>query len=151
MSAMLKKQIEFEEGRRLKAYSCTKGHKTIGIGRNLDVKPTFKGQKIPNVITDALCDEIYQADINEAIDGLERHWPFYKKLDQARRDAVINMAFQLGIGGVMKFKKCLLALELGQFEEAKKQALDSAWANQTPNRAKRVASQLLSGEYYECK
>jgi lysozyme len=148
MFEKLRSQIEFEEGKRLKAYVCTAGHKTIGIGHNLDAKPTFNGHKIPGVITDELCRDLFESDINEVINNLDRVWPFYKQLDDARRDAILNMAFQLGYAGLMKFKKCLLALESGNWEEAKKQALDSSWAKQTPKRANRVAEQLRTGVYY---
>jgi len=148
MGSKLKSQIEFEEGRRLKAYSCTQGHKTIGVGHNLDVKPTFNGQRIPDVISEQLCDLIFDKDINDITTQLNNNWPNNTKLDDARRDAVLNMCFQLGINGVLKFKLMLNALERGDWVAAKAHALDSTWAIQTHARALRVANQLLTGEYY---
>jgi len=145
----LKHQLEFEEGRRLKAYTCTAGHKTIGIGHNLDVKPAFNGRRIPDIISDQICDLIFDRDIEDTIIQLNFVWLANTKLDPARRDAVINMCFQLGINGVMKFKLMLNALERSDWVAAKAHALDSSWAKQTPERAERVAEQLLTGTYYK--
>lgn len=145
----LKQQLEFEEGRRLKAYTCTAGHKTIGIGHNLDVKPAFNGRRIPDIISDQICDLIFDRDLNDTITQLNFVWLANTKLDPARRDAVINMCFQLGINGVMKFKLMLNALERSDWVAAKAHALDSSWAKQTPERAERVAEQLLTGTYYK--
>jgi len=145
----LKQQLEFEEGRRLKAYTCSMGHKTIGIGHNLDVKPAFNGQRIPDIISDQVCDLIFDRDLNDTITQLNFVWLANTKLDPARRDAVINMCFQLGVNGVMKFKLMLNALERSDWVAAKAHALDSSWAKQTPERAERVAEQLLTGTYYK--
>ena len=151
MIPQLKTQLEFEEGRKLKAYSCTQGHKTIGIGHNLDVKPTFNGQRIPDIISDQMCDLIFDRDVNDVTSQLNNNWPYNTKLDPARRDAVLNMCFQLGVIGVMKFKLMLNALERSDWVAAKAHALDSTWAIQTHARAKRVAEQLLTGQYYTLK
>jgi lysozyme len=149
MGDYLKKQIEFEEGRRLQKYKCTAGHWTIGIGHNLDAKPYHRGEKIPDVIDDALCDAIYEADVGHVIDGLDAAWHGFRMLTGARQDAVINMAFQLGVQGFMRFVKMRDALVRAEWAKAEKEALASAWAKQTPNRAKRVSEQIRTGEHYE--
>lgn len=151
MLSQLKAQLEFEEGRKLKAYTCTQGHKSIGIGHNLDVKPAFNGQRIPDIISEQLCDLIFDRDINDVIIQLNVNWPYNTNLDKVRRDAVLNMCFQLGVIGVMKFKLMLNALERSDWVAAKAHALDSTWASQTHARAKRVAEQLLTGQYYTLK
>lgn len=145
----LKKQLEFEEGRVLTVYKCSQGHSTIGIGHNLDAKPMHHGGRIPHKITDAECDAIFIEDIQQTVDGLTRQWKGLGLLSDARRDAIIQMAFQLGVSGVMKFKKMLKALEVCEWSKAHKEALDSDWAKQTPARANRVATQILTGVYYK--
>jgi lysozyme len=42
------------------------------------------------------------------------------------------------LGGVLKFQKMLAALQARDYNAARREALDSAWAKQTPQRAKRV-------------
>ena len=76
-------------------------------------------------------------------------YPNLRVLTPARRDALLNMAFQMGTAGVMKFKQMLAALDNKDWQRAKAMALDSAWATQTPQRAHRVAQQLMTGEYYK--
>ena len=56
------------------------------------------------------------------------------------------MAYQMGVTGLSKFKNMLTAVELGDFDEAANQALDSRWARQTPERATRHAEMLRVGE-----
>jgi len=143
----LRQQIEREEGRRLKTYTCTRGHRTIGIGHNLDVKQFFNGKRIPDVIDDELCDSLFDKDILDTITQLNIAWPNSSKLDKARFDAIVNMCFQLGVSGVMKFKLMINALERADWGAAKEHALNSAWAKQTPERAKRVTEQLFTGGY----
>ena len=145
----LQEQIAFEEGRELHVYKCTAGHRTIGIGHNLDAKPKMRGWTIPDTITDKECDAIFTVDLQETIESLTKAYPNLRLLTPARRDALLNMAFQMGTAGVMKFKKMLAALDDKDWQRAKGMALDSAWAKQTPKRAARVAYQIMTGEYYK--
>ena len=149
MFELLKQQLQFEEGRRLKTYLCPAGHRTIGIGHNLDAAPEYHGSPIPDEITDIACDVIFTDDVSRIVEGLKSEWGGLEKLSNARRDAVVNMAFQMGVSGVMKFVSMRAYLDRGMWESAAKAALDSAWAKQTPARASRVAHQIQSGEYYK--
>jgi lysozyme len=83
------------------------------------------------------------------IKDLNQAWPGLSLLQCARHDACINMAFQLGINGFLQFRMMRQALNRCNWLEARNEALDSLWARQTPNRARRVAEQILTGEYYE--
>jgi lysozyme len=145
----LAKQLAFEEGRKLRKYKCTAGHWTIGIGHNLDAKPTNWDWVIPDVITDTECDAIFNTDVRDVSQSMVKAFPGLARLSPPRRDAVLNMAFQMGTSGVMKFKGMIAALVDKDWQRARACALDSAWAKQTPQRAARVANQLLTGEYYK--
>jgi lysozyme len=52
------------------------------------------------------------------------------------------MTFQMGPAGVGKFKNMLIALQNQSYAEAAAEMLDSRWAKQTPNRAKKLSSQM---------
>ena len=54
------------------------------------------------------------------------------------------MCYQLGVSGVSKFKKTLEYLENNEFKMASREMLDSLWARQTPNRAKKL-SEIIKG------
>ena len=54
------------------------------------------------------------------------------------------MCYQLGLGGFSKFKKTISYLEKENYLEASKEMLDSKWAKQTPNRAKKLSEIVKS-------
>jgi lysozyme len=141
-------QIKFEEGLRLEAYHCTAGKKTIGYGHNLDAKPLLEGNRIPDVITKEIAEVLLHNDVERTMDMLDAVWPGYIALRGARRDACINMAFQLGVARFMQFSKMREAIEKLDWRKAHFEALNSYWARQTPERAARVASQFITGEHY---
>jgi lysozyme len=57
---------------------------------------------------------------------------------------LIEMVFQLGVGGVSKFKKMWSGLQEQDYNEASIQMLDSRWAKQTPSRANSLAQVMKS-------
>ena len=144
----LLKQLKYEEGLRLEAYLCPAEKLTIGYGHNLDAMPMFEGRKIPHVIDELFAELLLEWDVDRTVEKLKREWHGFDLLTGARRDAIINMAFQLGVGGLLKFKKMLDALNKCEWQRAANEALNSTWAEQTPGRAKRVAGQIRTGEYY---
>ena len=147
----LRDQLKFEEGFKLKAYYCTKNKLTIGVGRNLTANPYYQGKKIPHKITAEFAEELLDYDIGATIGALRQRWPRIDEFDKARRDAFINMAFQLGVDGFMGFERMRAAALSRNWPLAHKEALDSDWNTpaQTPERAHRVAGQILTGKYYE--
>lgn len=148
MSALID-QLKFEEGYRDKPYLCTKGKKTIGYGHNMDAKPFFEGKKIPDKIDKVYAERLLMSDISEVRETLSKRFPEIEALEDARRDALIQMGFQLGYDGFMKFRKMIAAIKKRDWKEAYRQALDSDWAKQTPKRAERVSKQLLTNTYYQ--
>lgn len=68
-------------------------------------------------------------------------------LNDARKAVLINMAFQLGFNGLSKFRNMLAAVQSEQYVLAASEMLDSLWAKQTPNRAKELSEQMLTGEF----
>ena len=143
-------QLIFEEGLRLKKYHCPAGHWTIGVGRNLDANPEFEGNLIPDELgsrDEALV--ILHFDVCQAHSQLRAVWQNLDTLDDARRDALVQMAFHMGAHAVAGFKNMLTALLRHEYQKAKLEALDSRWAkHDSPARAVRVANQLLTVNYY---
>ena len=71
--------------------------------------------------------------------------PWFKDLDEARQGVLLNMAFQLGTDGLIGFTATLQLVQQGKYAEAAQEMLRSAWASQTPERAKRMHDQMLTG------
>lgn len=93
--------------------------------------------------------QLLNTDVNSTLRKLsktELH-PVYIRIDTVRRSALINMCFQLGVSGVCQFKKFLGYMAVGDYQNAADEALDSRWARQTPNRAKRVTDVIRYGDF----
>jgi lysozyme len=133
----LRLQLLRHEGVKRSAYQDHLGYWTIGVGRLIDER---KGGGLSMAEIEYLLDN----DINRVIHDLETSLPgsLWFTLSGKQKQALANMAFQLGLGGLMKFKKMLAALERGDLEKAEEEALNSRWAEQTPNRAREVAAML---------
>jgi lysozyme len=117
---LLKTQLVRHEGLRLKPYRCTAGKLTIGVGRNLDDKGISPKEAM------LLLDN----DIDETETWLLASLPWVKSLDDARQRVLVNMAFNLGVPGLLAFKRTLASVERGEFGLAAAQMLESKWARQ---------------------
>ena len=141
MIEQLTEQLRRDEGTRATVYKDTLGFDTIGVGRLIDSRKPGAGLR-PDEI-----DYLLRNDINDRVQALTKALPWFDRLDEARRGALINMAFQLGTAGLLGFKSTLALIAAGKYAEASEQMLKSKWANQTPARAKRLAEQMKTGEW----
>jgi len=57
------------------------------------------------------------------------------------------MAFNLGVAGLLGFKKMIVALKNGNYQLAAKECLDSRYAKEVGARAKRVAETIRTGVF----
>jgi len=121
--------IKGYEGLRLKPYRCIKGVLTIGYGRNLEA----------NGISLDEAEYLFQNDLRVAIEGCRGRIEFFKELPVEAQKVLVNMAFQLGVEGLLKFKKTLQYLEQRDFASAADEMLDSHWARETPGRARELS------------
>ena len=136
----LRQQLIRDEGSVSHAYEDSLGFTTIGVGRLIDFR---RG----GGLRDGEIDFLLGNDIEEKTAQVLAALPWASKLSETRRAVLINMAFQLGIGGLLKFKRALGSIEDGQYKEASMEMLDSLWAQQTPERAKRLSKQMESDEW----
>jgi lysozyme len=126
------------EGLRLKPYRCTAGKLTIGVGHNLDDKG----------ITETMAVFILNEDIVEVTHQCFMQIDCYRDLDQVRQDALANLAFNLGINGLLKFKNTLKAIAEKRWEDAEKGLLNSLWAKQVQkDRVDDICHMIKTGEY----
>ena len=119
-----------DEGLRLKPYKDTVGKTTIGVGRNLDDVG----------ISEEEARQLLANDIANVEAGLDHELPWWRSQPEPVQRAIGNMAFQLGISGLLQFKNMLQALESGNYEGAKQAALASTWAKEVPDRAVRITA-----------
>jgi lysozyme len=133
-------QIKRHEGLVLHAYKDHLGYLTIGIGRMIDKR---KG----GGISEAEAEYLLQNDIGSIVSVLHRNITVFDTLCAPRRAVLMNMAFQMGVTGLMKFKKTLSLIEAGDYEAAGDNMLKSLWAKQTPERAQEMAEQMRTGKW----
>lgn len=125
----LKRELRQEEGVVKFPYTDTVGKTTIGVGRNL----TDVG------LSDTEVDFLFTNDLNTAISSARQLYYQFDALPQTVQRALVNMAFNLGMGGLKSFRKMAAAIHHENWEQAAAECLDSKAAHQLPNRYQRIA------------
>jgi lysozyme len=118
-------------------YDDILGYKTLGYGFMVDIR---KGGEIPRKVAEYwLHHEAFTS-----WQALCKALPWLVEQPEDVQRALGNMAYQMGVQGVLGFKMMLLALENGDRKLAATNAQESKCANQTLPRAHRVAK-LIRG------
>ncbi|OHU85496.1 MULTISPECIES: glycoside hydrolase family protein [Pseudoalteromonas] len=129
-------QLKRHEGFMPNAYLCTQGKQTIGYGRNLEDRGITEDEALYLLRNDLkYFTEQVESNINTS------------KCNPARKAVLVNMAFNLGISGLLKFKNTIAAVQAGQWETAAIEMLNSRWAVQVGSRADELADQMATGEW----
>ena len=134
MDKMIEQLVD-HEGLELLPYEDSLGILTIGVGRNLEERGISEDEAF----------YLLGNDIEIIWDELIKQHPIVEDLDDQRQMILLDMAFNMGVPRLGKFKKMWAAIEDGDMIEASKQALDSRWADQVGRRAERLAERLTSG------
>jgi len=126
-------RLKKHEGFREHIYIDSIGVLTIGYGFNLETI------ELPRPVA-----ELWLAfEIDKKEDSLEKfHW--YNNADPVRQEVLLDMAYNLGVNGLLTFRKMIKALENRNYMEAAAEMLNSKWARQVGQRAVRL-SELMAG------
>ena len=117
-------RIAVNEGFRSKVYKCSEGVDTIGHGFTW-----LSEEESLHILT----GRVSQLHL-KLLDDLD----WYKDMPPEIQGVIIEMCFQIGFSGVMKFRKMIANMQDKNWKEASKEMLDSLWAKQTPSRANRL-------------
>ena len=117
--------VKRHEGFRCKVYIDTTGHQTIGYGRNLSACGISSSEAETMLINDLAAVE----------SELIRLVPIYTDLSEARKSCLMDMAFNLGIHGLLEFKEMLAYVTAGNFASAAQCMRESKWHLQVHGRA----------------
>ena len=128
----LAERLKTEEAFRGLPYDDTRGNPTIGYGT-----------KLP--ITKAEGAWLLETRLADTHARLSKSWEPYGGLNEARQHALLDMAYELGVDGLLGFHDMLAALERGDWAAASAAALDSLWAKEVPIRAIVIAAALKNG------
>ena len=134
MKETLLDQIKRHEGFRPRPYRCPSGMLTVGYGLNLDAG-----------ISERLASYILEWQIADARTGLSKMLPFWSKLTKSRQDVLVNMSFNLGMQGLLGFRRMLEAADKGNVAGVCAEMRDSKWARQVGARADELIEQYEKG------
>ena len=90
-------------------------------------------------ITKQESEPILRNRIQTITSELKHRLSFFRQLPEDIQSVLIEMAYQLGVPGLLKFRKTLKSFALGQYSKASDEMLNSKWAEQTPKRARELA------------
>lgn len=137
---MLKRhEGEIKKNGRHVAYMCSAGHWTIGIGRNIDPNGGIG-------LSDEEVDMLLEGDILRVTKELSAEYPWFNSLDDARKNALIDISFNLGATRLRLFKKALAAMEVADYSLAADEFMDSRWAKQVRSRAIELTEMIRNGK-----
>jgi len=109
---------------------------------SLDIPTIGFGTRLP--LTEAEAELILSFRLNQKISHLLEEKPLIVRLPIEKQEVLFEMAYQLGVNGLLNFKMMWLALENFDYKVAAVEMLDSRWSKQTPNRAEKLARQMES-------
>lgn len=145
------KLVKFEEGFSERPYYCSERYPTIAFGVKIGPKDaplsnyTFT---VPEVVGELWLTTY----LDKLIADMEKNTIIAPALaacgkGTARYAVLVSMAYQLGVNGLAGFKNTLRAVAESRWSDAAVGMLQSKWAQQTPNRAKRHAEQMRTGQW----
>lgn len=141
MSSIIIEMLRQHEGVRTHAYRCTENKTTIGVGRNIDANGGL------GLSSDEI-NYLLASDVKRVNAELVGAFGWYKTLGTPRKDAMMDMCFNMGLPRLMLFKKALAAMAKGDYKTAAEEFLDSKWAKRdVGQRAITITDIIRSGEY----
>lgn len=148
-------QLELHEGLRLKAYRDTVGKWTIGIGYNItdrgweDLEDVCGRELTLNsTITAKEARTRCRFDAEEAIEWLEREYPWTDALDAVRRRVLVDLLFNVGPGTFKTMDPTWGFLRQGDFETVANRMMKWKWFKQVKTRGVRLVGMMRTGKDY---
>lgn len=141
----LKKQLIEDEGKRNDIYLDHLGYKTVGIGHLLTANdPSWlTSLEVGDTITDEQVEELLDKDLKVVYkDAMLSFYPEWDKFPTEAKEVLLNMIFNLGGPRFRLFKKTIAAAYEQKWDIVAKEMLNSKWAKQVPNRAKRLSERI---------
>lgn len=140
----LMRQLEIDEGKKLKPYLDTEGLLTVGIGHLIKKSdpPAIRDLKLGDSITEDECRELFNADLAIAISDFRIIFDNWETIPAEAQEILINMLFNLGRDRFLKFKKLIAAVYASDWKEAAAQMEDSRWYRQVGDRSKRLVNRM---------
>ncbi len=147
----LSDSIKSHEGFMPKPYIDPLAHKKISIADFMIIQDNWHKLKVTfgfgfTYLTKPEAELVLRHRLANIKIELEDKLPVFHRLSKNRQEVLIEMAYQLGVAGLLKFENMIQALIGRNYDRASREMLDSKWAREdTPSRAKELAKKMLKG------
>jgi lysozyme len=135
------------EGFRSNQYLCPSGFITIGYGHNCEAHNDVEYYKGLQPIDENLASRLLAEDLGKVIRQCALQFGMFTRLDDVRQAILADMTYNIGIVGMLKFKKMFKAIEIGNWHDAARQMYNSRWARQT-DREGPLIFMMITGEWF---
>jgi len=136
LHSKLVESVKKHEGLRLSTYRDSLDVPTIGYGTNL----------LHLTITEELAEQWLLEKLGACQDALSLI-PEYRNLDFVRRAVLVELAYNMGLAGLLTFTKMFASFRIKNFKASSRELLDSKYAAQVGNRAITLARRLRTGKW----
>ncbi len=119
-------------GKPIKPGSVVVGHPTIAVGRALDT----------NGVTPTESRYLLSNSIDVTVEALRESLKWFDSLSDVRQRVLANMAYNLGVNGLLKFQDMLRYCEEQRWGLAADEMVDSSWYSQVGERAERLEAMM---------
>ena len=139
----LKESIKIHEGFRSSVYLCPTGHPTVGYGfrvADLSADELALNAGVVEPMSKEVAEKILDIKITKFKKQVYNALPWLTYAPMDIQDALCEMAYQMGVAGLLGFKNTLALIKERRYREAAENMLRSKWATQTPKRAKQIAN-----------
>lgn len=139
--------VKEAEGFYPNTYRCPAGKLTQGYGRNLEVHPLTEEEKLElnedGTVSEFIASKWALKELQECEEKLMSNI-IYQKQTEVRKAVLLDMCFNIGYSGLMKFKKMWFALGDRDYTTASREMKDSSWYIQVGTRGKRNVTIMAS-------
>ena len=139
----LKESIKIHEGFRDSVYLCPTGHPTVGYGfrvADLSADELALNAGVVEPMSKEVAEKILDIKITKFKKQVYNALPWLTYAPMDIQDALCEMAYQMGVAGLLGFKNTLAMIKERKYTQAAENMLKSKWATQTPKRAKQIAN-----------
>lgn len=128
----IKDRLIKSEGLALFPYKCSEDYLSLGIGRNIQT----------NGISEDEAMYMLENDIKRVIEELDQQWEVWRTFPADAQMVCVDLVFNLGITGFMRFSRTRYYMENGDWLAASEELLRSKYHIQLPRRSEDNARML---------
>jgi lysozyme len=139
--------VKEAEGFYPNTYHCPTDKLTQGYGRNLEVHPLTEEEKLElnqdGTVSEFIASKWALKELQECEEKLMSNI-IYQKQTEVRKAVLLDMCFNIGYSGLMKFKKMWFALGDRDYTTASREMKDSKYYTDVKSRGKRNVTIMAS-------